>query len=296
MTRRRIAIGMLDSVITLDPKFASAYAVKAATLSDLTGFYTKAGDRFEPGLVQAAAMARQAIALAPNLAAAHMALAGILQWQLDIGGAAVEFEKGHSLAGGEINDLLAYADFLGVLGKADEALAAARQARARDPLNASTFATEAGALFGVGRYPESVQLFRKALAIAPNRLRDRSALARSLAEMGKYDEALAEVGKLPRDDLFRLVEQSIIYSRQGNRAGSDAALNRAQQLFGDAANYQYAEVHAQRGETDEAFAALDRAWSFRDPGLAIMKRDKRMGPLRADPRYSALLRKMNFPA
>jgi serine/threonine-protein kinase len=124
----------------------------------------------------------------------------------------------------------------------------------------------------------------------------RAFLGASLMEMGKFREAEAEFQKLGADNLFRLVGEAILYWRQGNRSASDAALQHAQQTSGDDAHYQYAEVHAQRGEKDQAFAALDRAWSFRDPGLAIMKSDYWLGPLRGDARFSAFLRRMNFPA
>jgi hypothetical protein len=117
-----------------------------------------------------------------------------------------------------------------------------------------------------------------------------------LLEERKPDEALAEFKKLPSDYLFRLLGESILFERQGNRSASDAALRRAQQINGDAAHYQYADIHAQRGEKDEAFASLDRAWTFHDPGLAYMKSDRWLSPIRSDPRYSALLAKMNFPA
>ena len=88
----------------------------------------------------------------------------------------------------------------------------------------------------------------------------------------------------------------MLFARQGNRAASDAAFKRAQQVHGDAAHYQYADIHAQRGEKDEAFASLDRAWEFRDPGLAYMKSDRWLDPIRSDPRFAALLAKMDFPA
>jgi len=43
-------------------------------------------------------------------------------------------------------------------------------------------------------------------------------------------------------------------------------------------------------------ASLERAWSFRDPGLAIMKRDPFLRPIRSDPRFASFLKRMNFPA
>lgn len=115
-------------------------------------------------------------------------------------------------------------------------------------------------------------------------------------DMGKNGEALAQFRQLPPDYLFRLVCESILFAREGNRAASDAALARAQQINGEDANYQYADIYAQRGEKDQAFASLDRAWTFRDPGLAYMKADAWLNPLRSDPRFAALLKKMNFPS
>lgn len=288
-------IGLLDSAIALDPGFAKAFALKARAQSDLTGYYTAAGGRFESGYANAAATARHAIALAPKLAAAHFALAGILLNQLDVGGAADEYNKGHALGGSESEYLLTYSSFLNVVGKFNEALDLAKQAQARDPFNPRAYSREGRAQIASHRNAGAVAAYRKALALAPNLLVDRAFLAMSLLDMGKPDEALVEFGKLPPDNLFRLIGEAMLFARLGNRGASDAALHRAQKIFGDAANYQYSDVYARQGEKDRAFASLERAWAFRDPGLAGMKEDVWLDSLRADPRFAALLQRMNFP-
>jgi TolB-like protein/Tfp pilus assembly protein PilF len=290
------ALSLLGSAIALDPRFADAYARKAFALADLDGYFTAKGGRFEPGFTQAAAVAQQAISLAPDLATGHMVLAYILLNQLKIGGAAAEFEKGHSVAGGDIDDLLAYAEFLATVGRSDEAVKLATDAQNRDPLNADAYGTVAGIQRSAGRFADAADAYRKALTLAPNLKLNRALLGLVLMQMGKPDEASAELRKLPSDYLFRLVGEALLFARQGNRAASDAALQHLQQTYGDAANYQYAEIFAQRGENERAFAALDRAWDFRDPGLVQLKVDSLFGPIRADPRFTALLSKMNFPA
>jgi len=289
-------IGLLESATTLDPKFADAFALRAQALTNFTGYYTKVGERFEPGFVQASAVARQAIALAPSLAAAHLALATVTFWQLNMGAAAPEFERGHSLAGGDVDDLLDYAGFLGALDKQDEAIRLALEAQARDPLNSAAFRAEGSGQYSAGRFAQAAAAYRKAINLAPNRRLPRAYLATVLMEMGKFNEAVAELRPLPPDYLFRLVAEAVISARQGNRAASDAALKRAQEVNGDGAHYQYADIHAQRGEADEAFASLERAWSFRDPGLAILKSDPFLRPIRNDPRFATFLKRMNFPA
>jgi serine/threonine-protein kinase len=59
--------------------------------------------------------------------------------------------------------------------------------------------------------------------------------------------------------------------------------------------YQIAEIYAWRGQKDQAFAWLDRAYAQRDGGLTSLKSDDLMASLRPDPRFNAFLRKMNLP-
>lgn len=292
----RAAIGLLDSAIALDPKFAGAYATKADALDNLNGYFTAKGGSFAAGYTQAAAIARQAISLAPDYAAGHMALGNILLSQLDIGGAGPEFEKGHSLARGEVSDLLEYASYLWIIGRADEAINLARQAQARDPLNPATYSEEGRALIVARRYPDAIAAYRKALTIAPDRRIDRTILASAFIATNNYNDALAQIRLMPSTMVFKSVLEAIIAARQGNLAASDVALHDAQQQFGDSANYQYAEIYAQRHDADRAFAALNRAWTFRDPGLVVMDSDAWFDPIRSDPRFAAFLRKMNYPS
>jgi serine/threonine-protein kinase len=114
-------------------------------------------------------------------------------------------------------------------------------------------------------------------------------------QLGKVAEAEAEYRKASPDDIYRMSGEAILFDRQGNRAASDQALQQAQRVFGDLASYQYAEVHAQRGEKERAFAALGRAWAIHDPGLTTLRVDPLLDPIRSDPRFAALERKLDFP-
>ncbi len=59
--------------------------------------------------------------------------------------------------------------------------------------------------------------------------------------------------------------------------------------------FQIAEVCAFRGERDQAFHWLERAYSERDPGLTFLKGDPLLRNLEGDPRYPAFLKKMRLP-
>jgi hypothetical protein len=87
--------------------------------------------------------------------------------------------------------------------------------------------------------------------------------------------------------------------RRGRRLGlthdSDAALSRLIATHAGDSPYQIAEIYAYRGEADQAFAWLDRSYAQRDPGLNQLKLDPLLKKLRADLRYSDLLRKMRLP-
>jgi len=64
---------------------------------------------------------------------------------------------------------------------------------------------------------------------------------------------------------------------------------------GDSSSYQYAQINAQLGNIDGAFAALNKAVEALDPGLIYLKRDPFLDPIRKDPRYLALLTRLDFP-
>ena len=81
----------------------------------------------------------------------------------------------------------------------------------------------------------------------------------------------------------------------GRAAESQRALDELISGFAQTLAYQIAEVYAWRGETDQAFAWLDRSYAQHDAGLATVKIDLFLGKIRADQRYAALLKKLGLP-
>jgi len=291
----RQAIGLLDSATTLDPKFANAFALKSLALNFMTGSTTGAGS-FDSGYAQAAMFARQAIALAPTLAAGHTALATVYQFQLNLPGALEEYRKAAALPDITVLALLQEVIFLTRMGAFSTALEISRRAEKKDPLNNVAFGREGYVLAYWRRYSEAIAPLQKATQLAPTVSRNHTALGFCWAQLGKVAQAEAEYRKAPADDIYRLTGEAVLFDRQGNRAASNEAVQRAQKVFGEAASYQYAEIYAQRGDKEGAFAALDRAWAIHDPGLTTLRVDPYLDPLRGDPRLKAMEKRLNFPA
>jgi hypothetical protein len=99
-----------------------------------------------------------------------------------------------------------------------------------------------------------------------------------------------EVWDLLQDTGVAMAEHDLGHERE-----SQQALDRLVAKHAQEAAYQIAEVHAWRGEKDEAFEWLDRAFAQRDEGLIGLKVDRCLASLRDDPRYAALLAKVNLP-
>jgi len=86
------------------------------------------------------------------------------------------------------------------------------------------------------------------------------------------------------------------YYALGRKKESDAALNELITKYHAVYAYQIAEVYAFRNQPDEAFEWLDRAYAQCDGGLSGTKVDLLLKSLHNDPRYAALLKKLNLPS
>jgi hypothetical protein len=89
--------------------------------------------------------------------------------------------------------------------------------------------------------------------------------------------------------------EAIIQARAHDARGVQDNVDKLFARFGDASSYQYAEIYAQLGDTDRAFAALGRAVEIRDSGRVWLKVDPQLDPLRGTPRFQALFRRLDFP-
>jgi tetratricopeptide (TPR) repeat protein len=233
--------------------------------------------------------------LDPNLAEAHAGIGWVkMYYDWDWAAADAAMQRALLLGPGDAVTLRRAAVLASTQGRFDEAIQLDRRAAAADPLSPSTWLNLSSHASYAGRLDEATAAGNKALEIRPDQPAVRYRLGSILLAQGKLQEALTKMETEP-EPLWRQHGLTLAYHALGRKKEADAALSDFVAKFQDNAAFQIAEVYAYRGEVDQAFAWLDRAYAQRDTGLAEIKGDRLLRSLEQDPRYAALLRKMRLP-
>jgi hypothetical protein len=88
---------------------------------------------------------------------------------------------------------------------------------------------------------------------------------------------------------------AILYDKQHRRADAEAQLAAMKAELGDGASYQYVEIYAQWGDVPKALDWLDTAYRLPDPGIGSLRVDELIDPLRKQPRFQEIERRLQFP-
>jgi TolB-like protein len=287
----RKAVAHYDEATRLDPQYALAYAERSEAwtlIGDLSGESKTAWPR-------ARSDAEHAVAIAPTLAEAHGALGWVrffVEWKFAEGLEELRRAKELSPANPTANDLLGRV--LPYLGKLDEAEAQARQAVELDPLG-FTQNNLARILWFKGKNDEADKVARRVAELQPTAASSRRWQVLVAVQRGDGETALREAQSEP-DEGYRRFLVALAHYVGGDRNAADAALSELIQYGRDTLAYQIAEVYAVRGETDKAFEWLQISYDNHDTGTLAILVDPLLHGLRDDPRYKALVAKMNFPA
>jgi len=284
--RRRVAL--IEQAIRLDPDYAEAHARKGLYQGLWAGTFAASTGEKDRAEAQAVQSVQRAIVIAPAMSLGHGALGLIYSNQLRMSPALDELRRGVELPGADAVTITTYAFVLSQAGRQSEAESIIGRAISFDPLNPTARWLQSWILYFGRQYAASLEAARRTLVIAPENIGARGFVAWDLLMLGRTKEALGELRKLPADDYRRLVAEGVIAARSGRKAEALAAIRAIRSRYGDAANYQYAQVYAQLGVTDQAIQALDAAWLTRDPGLGSVRVDPFLDPLRKDSRLSEI--------
>jgi len=276
--------------LRLDPEFARA-ASALAMLQVQIGVWG-----YQPpatAFAEVRKSAQRAAQLDPSLAEPHAALAFVhILYDWDWKAADQEIALARTLESHDKSTDFAAAQLAQARGDWGEARRQIDAALAVDPLVASYLYIKGEVLLAAGRYDEAETSVRRALKISPGYNWLRYLLARILVLRGRPADALAVARDEP-DPEARLFSLAIALYASGRRAEADSALKT---FTTQAADWPFgiAAVHAFRGEADDAFLSLDRAYSERDVDLAFIRSHPEFATIAKDRRYPSFLRKMKL--
>jgi len=290
------AILSFEQAIRRDPGYARAYAGLADSYSVMRA-YTLAPQ--DASIRQARAAALKALELDERLAEAHTSLgliALIYDWDWRTAEQqyrrAIELDRNYATAHHWYAELLAYR------GRFDEALAEIEVARQLDPLSLIV-ATDRGEILYLSRdYDRAIAQARGVLEMDPRFLQAHYILVFSLAEKRLFAEALADIETWRGSDEtpWSLMMQAYVHGRSGQQMQARQALDKLEQLNRrqpiDPAPILLAQLGM--GHKEAAFAWLERAYAQRSTALPSLKVNPIYDPLRDDPRFDLVLRRIGL--
>jgi len=286
------AVPYFQQAIAADPSFALAFAGLADSYVGLAGF--EGGAPAHEVMPKARDAALKALKLDDRLEEAYAALGRVLlDYDYDFAGAERAYQRAIELNPNYATPHQRYSQLLASLGRQEEALAEARRALEIDPLSLIANRLYGDRLIDARRYDEAIAQLRKTLELDSNFALAYSSLAVVYQAQGDYDasiEAIAKAYQLTgRQEYAALARESFA------KGGWQGYLRAIMERRTDLRAFTRATSHAWLGEKDKAFAELNKAYENREATLIRLKVDPRLDPLRSDPRFAELLRKVGLP-
>lgn len=300
-TAIRVALARYDRAISLDSHYAAAYAQRARALSALARF-TSAGRGPKQRLElfrRAREAAERAVALAPAFADGHIALGWhvLLCGYFDFKAAAREIERAMSLAPGSAYVLRTYGSFQMLLGHEDTAISTLRRAVSLDPQNYLYNLDLVITLDFFRRFSEELAEAQRVRMLKPDAHDLSLQEAYAYLGMGHPQEALklCSSQSTPFDADNRHACLALTYHALGRRKEAEREFATLRAMDGDSIAIFYAGIYAQWGEPAAALRWLTTGERLQDPYLISLKADWRFDPIRNEPEFRALMRRLNFP-
>lgn len=284
------AVDYLQQAVILDPKFAAAWAAMASIVLEEAAWHG-----VSPGSRELAYQAAErSLRLDPTLSDGHLAMAKVLDFlDRDLKAADAEYRRALELDPANDGALRWYAYLNFQYFRFDQALQLAQRAVSYDPLNSWNFHLLGWALTANGRLAEAKSAYRKALELNPTGAGLHALLASVLLANGEPEAALAETER-EADDLFRQAALPFALDALGRASEANTELKKFETKYGAIRPIVIANFYACHNDSDQAIQWLERGFrennTWYQYGFHSCLKD-----LKSDPRYKALLQKMNLP-
>jgi len=287
-----MAAKYFERATQLDPSYALAWAY----LSRARNWQANEGlIPMEEGRRLAREAVERALSLNPNLAEAHAQMGRLkITVDYDWAGANASYQRAVELEPGNPEGVRLAALSAAELGRFDVALQLARRAVDLDPLNADGWGNLGEIEFYMGHLDQGAADSKKALELDPDHWASPFTLSRIYLLQGRAQDALPEIERVHYAP-YRAHLYALTYYALGRKKESDAALRELMMKYHASNAFEIATIYAFRNQTDEAFEWLDQAYAQRDPSMMSTKMDPLLKSLHNDPRFAALLKKLNLP-
>jgi serine/threonine protein kinase len=279
-----------------DPRYALSYA-------GLADAYSMLGDAgyFPPSEAwpKAKAAAMQALEIDDTLPEAHTSLGLVKEhFEWDWTGAEREFRRAIELNPNSATAHHWYGDYLANMGRTEEGLRETKKAQELDPLSLIINTTLGKQLYLAGKNDQAIEQLRKVLDIDAKFAPARPLLVEVYAEMGKQKEAVAEREKIlslsGSPELAASIEED--FSKGGYKRVLQSWLDGLTEIskYGYISPYSIAQAYVRMGDKEKTFSWLEKAYEEHDSGLVSLAVEPMFDPVRSDPRFKDLLRRMKL--
>jgi TolB-like protein len=291
----RLGVEAFRRALALDPTYAPAWAALAWAIFIVEVGSGPAPTRAESGR-RALEAAEKALQLAPRLADAWATRGALRFWlmTLDWDGVQGDLARALALAPGDAEILRQSALLHATLGRPQEATAEAQRATELDPLASQAWWTLGNVELRSGRLDLAERALKKSLDISSEQSRAARDLGFIYLLQGRPQAAL-DACERSTLEIWRLVCRALAWRDLGRATDAARALKTIRDENIPGSEYQAAQIYGWQGDLDGAFSWLGRALEGHDPGLNYVKNDPLLSKLRGDPRYTALLKKLNLP-
>jgi len=287
------AIEYFDQALDKNQNYAQAHAALAAC-------YGRMGESgrmpYNDAFSKQKTEATRAIELDDSLPEAHAELANTamtLDW--DWPTAATEFHRALALNPNSAPIHQKYAFYLVRTGQLREALAEVERGVDLDPVSGRSFHFEGFIYYFSRQYDQALSLIRRVRALDINPPDWSFLLGDVYAEKGMYAESISEFLK-SGDGADSLGHLGNAYARAGQVSAARKTIARLEEYVrrDGVGRYEIALIYTGLGDKQEAFKWLEDAYKAHDVGLVYLKIDPCLDPLRSDPRFDDLMRRVGL--
>jgi TolB-like protein/DNA-binding winged helix-turn-helix (wHTH) protein/Tfp pilus assembly protein PilF len=280
------------------------YAPVQAGLADTYSLQGAAGYDLLPraeAMEKARAAAQKAILIDGTLAEAHASLAFVIySYDWDWAAAEKEFKQAIALNPNYPTAHQWYSEYLGDLGRTEEALDQAQAALVLDPLSLNANHQVARAQYFARRIDQAIQTTQKTLEMNPDFAVAHLRLGRAYSAKGMYGQAIKEFQEfstLSGDVPLATASIGNALARSGDRLGAVRALNKLAILSRQrrVPSISFALVYLGLGNNDQAVTWLEKAYGERSDFLLVLRVDPLFDGLRPDPRFQDLAHRVGLP-